>query len=281
MRKPLSLYHPFLYWVRVWQKRCFRMLHWHFSDRDYTIDCRPEERLPFRYIKHTSKLIRRLGNIDIQLQQNKVINLHLAVQRLDGVIILPNQYFSFCQLVGRPTKKRGFVEGMELSFGEARRGTGGGICQLSNLIHWIVLHSPLKVVERANHSFDPFPDEGRILPFGSGAAIFYNYIDLILHNPTTEVFQLKFYVGEHQLEGELLSSTERSVKYHIYQKNHRFHEIDGVVYRENEIWRDVSTKGQQSRILQSECLYKNKVVVKYSVDKALLNNYVADSCSNC
>jgi len=45
------------------------------------------------------------------------------------------------------------------------------------------IHSPLVVAERANHSFDPFPDEGRILPFGSGAAIFYNYIDLVLHNP--------------------------------------------------------------------------------------------------
>ncbi len=44
----------------------------------------------------------------------------------------------------------------------------GGICQLSNLIHWMVLHSPLQVVERANHSFDPFPDEGRVLPLVLG-----------------------------------------------------------------------------------------------------------------
>jgi vancomycin resistance protein VanW len=77
---------------------------------------------------------------------------------------------------------------MELSFGEARSGIGGGICQLSNLIHWMAIHSPLVVVERSNHSFDPFPDEGRVLPFGSGAAIFYNYVDLVLHNPTDRVF---------------------------------------------------------------------------------------------
>ncbi|WP_368659100.1 VanW family protein [Budvicia aquatica] len=64
----------------------------------------------------------------------------------------------------KPSRERGFVEGMELSFGEARSGIGGGICQLSNLIHWMAMHSPLVVIERANHSFDPFPDEGGCCP---------------------------------------------------------------------------------------------------------------------
>lgn len=117
--------------------------------------------------------------------------------------------------------KRGYVEGMELSFGEARRGVGGGICQLSNLIHWMAIHSPLVVVERSNHSFDPFPDEGRVLPFGSGAAIFYNYVDLVLHNPTDRHFQLKLNVGETQLEGELLCDRVREYRYHVFQEAHR------------------------------------------------------------
>lgn len=224
--------------------------------------------LPYRYIKHTSKLIRRLGNSDLALQRNKVINLRLAVDALNGVVIEPGEYFSFCRLVGKPTRKRGFVEGMELSFGEARSGVGGGLCQLSNLIHWIVLHSPLKVVERANHSFDPFPDDGRVLPFGSGAAIFYNYIDLVLYNPTQRTFQLVFRIGEHQLEGELLCSEEREAKYHVYQKNHRFCRDGAVVYRENEIWRDITTKGHAPELLRTERLYRNKVVVKYDVDES-------------
>lgn len=61
---------------------------------------------------------------------------------------------------------------MELAFGVARSGIGGGISQISNLIHWLVLHSELQLVERANHSFDPFADDSRVLPFGSGAAVF-------------------------------------------------------------------------------------------------------------
>jgi vancomycin resistance protein VanW len=274
MRKPLSLYHPALYWARVWQKRFFRTLHWRFSERKYAWKCNLDNLLPFRHIKHTSKLIRQLGNTDLLLQENKVVNLNLAIQAINGLIIAPNEYFSFCKLIGKPTKKRGYLEGMELSFGEARRGIGGGICQLSNLIHWIALHSPLSIVERSNHSFDPFPDDNRVLPFGSGAAIFYNYIDLVLFNPTQQYFQLTFNINinKNQLEGELLSNELRSVKYHVYQKNHRFHKQGNIVYRGNEIWRDITTKEDTPRLINSELLYRNKVVVKYNIDEKLLDS---------
>ncbi|TBN36340.1 VanW family protein [Pseudomonas sp. BGI-2] len=268
--KPLSLYHPALYWLRVWQKRLFRQIAWRFSSRQYAVSINAESRLPFRYLKHTSKLIRKLGNSDLALQHNKVINLKRAVSSINGIVIAPGEYFSFCRLVGRPTRKLGYVEGMELSFGEARSGIGGGICQLSNLIHWMAIHSPLEVVERSNHSFDPFPDEGRVLPFGSGAAIFNNYIDLVLHNPTDRHFQLKLNVGDQQLEGELLCDRVREFRYHVYQVGHRFSREGGRVFRENEIWREVRSKGQGSEVLVSERLYKNRVVVKYEVEEGLL-----------
>lgn len=265
MRRPFSSYHPILYWLRVRQKRIFRRLAWACSSRRYSQQKVPDQRLAHRFIKHTSKLIRKLGDSDIGLQHNKVINLRLATGAISGIIIGPGEYFSFCKLVGKPTKERGFVEGMELSLGEARSGIGGGICQLSNLIHWMAIHSPLIVIERANHSFDPFPDEGRVLPFGSGAAIFYNYVDLVLHNPTEESFQLIVNVAEHQLEGELLCTKPRTVKYHIYQKGHRFVRRERHIYRQNEIWRDISTKGQEPIVLFTECLYHNDVIVKYDV----------------
>lgn len=268
--KPLSLYHPALYWLRVWQKRLFRQIAWCCSSKRYARPVTTAERLPFRYLKHTSKLIRKLGDSDLALQHNKVINLKLAVAAIDGVIIAPGEHFSFCRLVGRPTLKRGYVEGMELSFGEARRGVGGGICQLSNLIHWMAIHSPLVVVERSNHSFDPFPDEGRVLPFGSGAAIFYNYVDLVLHNPTDRHFQLKLNVGETQLEGELLCDRVREYRYHVFQEGHRFVREGARVYRENEIWREVREKGQVGELVERVRLYRNRVVVKYEVAENLI-----------
>lgn len=271
MRKPLTSCHPLLYSFRVMQRRLFRHVRWLLSKRKYSLWRRPEQPLPYRYIKHTSKLIRKLGKSDIALQHNKVLNLKIAVNALNGVIVRPGEYFSFCRLVGRPTAARGYVEGMELSFGEARRGIGGGICQLSNLIHWMALHSPLQVTARASHSFDPFPDDNRVLPFGSGAAIFYNFIDLELYNPTRDTFQIICHVGERQLEGMLLCSSEAWSKYHVYQKAHRFVRKGPNVWRENEIWRDTITKGHNPRVLASEKLYSNRVIIKYPVDDEVIS----------
>ncbi|MEB7886046.1 hypothetical protein [Serratia fonticola] len=69
------------------------------------------------------------------------------------------------------------------------------------------------------------------------------------------------------MEGELLCSAPRTVKYHIYQKSHRFIRRQQRVHRQNEIWRDISTKGQDSVVLQSERLYLNDVVVKYDIEE--------------
>ncbi|MHC8377804.1 VanW family protein [Pseudomonas sp. MDT1-16] len=47
---------------------------------------------------------------NLALQHNKVINLKLVVASIDGVIIGPQEYFSFCRLVGRTTCQRGYVD---------------------------------------------------------------------------------------------------------------------------------------------------------------------------
>lgn len=89
MRKPLSLYHPWLYWLRVWQRRLWRHCRWRLGGRRYVRLPSVDERLPYRYIKHTSKLIRRLGDSDLALQRNKLVNLRLAVDCMNGVSIGP------------------------------------------------------------------------------------------------------------------------------------------------------------------------------------------------
>ena len=182
-RKLLSQRHPILYFLAIWTRRLKRIAEWNFDSKKYS-GTKSSDKLSNRIKKHQSILLRKLGDNNEQLQLNKVTNLKIAAKQLDGILIKPGETFSFCKLVGLPTKRKGYLLGMELSFGEARAGIGGGICQISNMIHWLVMHSPLTIVEKSNHSFDPFPDEGRVLPFGSGAAIFYNYIDFQFTNNT-------------------------------------------------------------------------------------------------
>ena len=181
---------------------------------------------------------------------------------MDGIIIKPGETFSFCKIVGLPTKQKGYLLGMELSFGQARAGIGGGICQISNMIHWLVMHSPLTIIEKSNHSFDPFPDEGRVLPFGSGAAIFYNYIDFQFTNNTEKTFQINLWFTEKHLEGELRVNEDLNLSYHIFEKNHQFIKTNNQFFRQNEIWRNCIDK-KSGNILKTELLKNNFARVTY------------------
>lgn len=152
---------------------------------------------------------------------------------------------------------------MELSRGEARAGVGGGICQVSNLIYWLALHSPLEIVERYHHSFDPFPDQGRVLPFASGATVMYNYRDLRFRNNTKETFQLKFWLDEKCLNGDLRCTTRLPLAYKIIEKNHRFEEVNGKYFRANELWQRVIEKDRGGKLVDEIKVVANYAEVKY------------------
>ncbi len=217
----LSQRHPWLFpWaVRAHQVR--RHVQWLRPGTSWARD-HVDADLPVRVKQHGSLLMRELSAEEMVLQRGKVVNLRLASARTDGLLVRPGETFSFNKVVGSCTRRRGYVEGMRLSNGEAVSGVGGGICQLANLVHWMVLHSPLTVVERSEHSFDPFPDKGRVLPWGVGCSIVYNYVDLVVRNDTTATFQLRTWVGERHLRGELRSDRPTSTSYRVEARDEEF-----------------------------------------------------------
>ncbi len=263
MRKRLAEIHPIVYQTRVWQKRLFRQLADLSTAISFASELRPHA-LPFTSKKHQSLLRRRLGNSDPELQENKVENLKIACPTIDGILIKPGETFSFWRQIGEATAERGYFEGMQLSQGEVVRGVGGGLCQLANLLYWMALHTPLEVVERHHHSFDPFPDENRVLPFGSGAGVFYNYIDLRFFNPTELTFQIRLWITDDHLKGAIYSDRETAYSYHVFEKNHRFLTKDGKNFRENEIWREMIDR-RTGRRVGEELLVKNLAEVKYEL----------------
>ena len=150
----------------------------YYAGKRYLLWCSPkyrwaktrkEERLPCVQFSHATPLMRHLRGEEMVWQENKVTNLKLAVSRLDGLILKPGETFSYWRLIGRPTARKGYKEGMVLFLGRIGGDIGGGLCQLSNLIFWMTLHTPLTVTERYRHSHDVFPDSNRTQPFGSGA----------------------------------------------------------------------------------------------------------------
>lgn len=255
--------HPVIYKTRIKQKRAFRRLR-DVSRRVRFASEVEHEDLKFTCKKHQSLLRRKLGNSDPVLQENKVENLKIACPTIDGLLIKPGETFSFWRRLGEATAEKGYLEGMQLSRGEVVRGVGGGLCQLANLLYWMALHTPLEVVERHHHSFDPFPDENRTLPFGSGAGVFYNYIDLRFYNPTDLTFQIRLWLTDQHLKGSIRSNAETPFSYHVFEQNHRFLQRDGKNFRENEIWREAIDRRTGNRVAE-DLLVKNFSEVKYDL----------------
>ena len=190
----------------------------------------------YKKFKHQSLILRPLRGVDLQLQHNKRKNLELAAARMDQVVIYPGETFSVWKLVGRPTKRKGYLDGLVLTQGTITKGPGGGLCQLGNLLFWIAGHSPLTITERWRHGFDVFPDVNRSIPFGAGATLAYNYVDLQLTNNTPYCFRIHLWVDETHLHGELLCDTNYSSTYILEERNHQIkQQVWGGYSRHNQI----------------------------------------------
>ena len=222
-----------------------------------------EALLPYSAASQKTPLMRRLRDVDMWMQENKVTNLRLASARVNGIVLRPGQTFSYWYLIGRPTARKGYLPGMLLRNGRAVAGVGGGLCQLSNLIFWMTLHTPLTVTEHHHHDqFDLFPDFGRQVPFGTGTSIFCNYLDYRFRNDTEQTYQLLVHTTPTHLCGELRTDAPLAVKYHIAAENERFVREDGVVYRCGEVYRTMVDK-TTGNVLSRELLRRNHARVLY------------------
>ncbi len=222
--------------------------------------------------RHQSVLRRKLGTSEARLQKQKIINLKRACTDLNSLIIQPGEIFSLWETLGKPSKKRGYTDGMLLSNGKVIEGMGGGLCQLSNFLCWIFLHAETEIVERQHHSMDVFPDSGRVLPFGSGATCLYNFVDLKIKNVGKVPLQIKIWVTDKHLKGQILSSESSTIKFSLREKNHAFIKKGNQFFRYNEIWRFEKKGG---KILKENFLFANFAPVLYKVTSRYLaeNNY--------
>lgn len=261
-RKLFCQISPFTYKLSVLKCRTVRWIRDLFSGCHFAKE-KQNEPLPIVIYKHNSLIRRKLGNTQMWLQENKAVNLALSTPKVNGILIRPGEVFSFWQLVGNTTAKKGYKEGVTISNFRTKAGIGGGMCQFTNLIHWMILHTPLKIVEHHHHdSVDLFPDFNRQVPFGTGTSIVYNYLDYRFKNDSEITYQIVVYVTDTHLCGELRASDELAVKYHIKVEDEHFVKQDGEVYRRGKVYRiciDKKTGCELSR----ELIRNNNAKVMY------------------
>ncbi|MFJ7727285.1 VanW family protein [Neobacillus sp. NPDC097160] len=241
--------------------RLKRYWEWYTDGKKYA---KQKEKAKLRHVifTHQTPLLRQLKDVDMWLQHNKVKNLTIAANSLNGIVLKPGETFSYWRLLGNTSKSKGYVEGMILHYGKVTTGTGGGLCQLSNLIYWMTLHTPLSVIERYRHSYDVFPDSKRSQPFGSGATCAYNYLDLQIKNETNNTYQLVIYLTDTHLVGEWRADVPQTRTYEVYEKEHWItQEYWGGYARHNTIQRKVYNLNQE--LLEDEYITENNAIMMY------------------
>ncbi|HEY3166594.1 MAG TPA: VanW family protein [Candidatus Binatia bacterium] len=229
-------------------------------------DERSRNNLAFPVKGHRLPIYRNLSGVDRSLFDNKKVNLRLAIEQLDGVLIPGGKLFSLWRLMGPPTAQRGFREGLVLERGRPSSGIGGGLCQLANALFWLALHSELNVVERHHHSVDLFPDDHRTVPFGTGATIVYNFKDLRLFNPGKTTYQFRLEVTDDALVARLFAAEPPVHRYVVVESDHDFVNASDGLYRRNTIRREKwDTLGNR---VATETLFRNFSKCRYSAQEA-------------
>ncbi len=84
---------------------------------------------------------------------NRTTNIRLASNKIDGVVLMPGEQFSYNKVVGKRTAQAGFKSAPAYSGGKVVNDIGGGICQVSSTLYNTALRANLEIIKRSNHRF--------------------------------------------------------------------------------------------------------------------------------
>ncbi len=173
----------------------------------------------------------KLGTYSTSLknkEENTIYNIKLASKAINGVLIKPQEIFSYNKYVGPAEKADGYKEGIIISNGKFVNGYGGGICQVSSTLYNTALLANLQIVKRYNHSI--YGDATKYVPLGRDAAVFYGSKDLKLKNNLdreivifAKVFGDTLQVdifgkNEDKAEVEIITKDKKVIDYQIIRK---------------------------------------------------------------
>ncbi|MCK4308625.1 MAG: VanW family protein [Candidatus Atribacteria bacterium] len=176
-------------------------------------------------------IFQELGTYTTSLEnkeENTIYNIKLASRMINGILVKPQEIFSFNKYVGPAEKEDGFKESTIIANGKFENGYGGGVCQVSSTLYNTALLANLPIMERYNHSI--YGDATKYVPLGRDAAIFYGYKDLKFKNNLdqkivifTKVFgdilQVDIFGSdEDRPEVEIISKDKKVIDYQIIRK---------------------------------------------------------------
>ncbi len=265
-RKRITQRFPWLLPLRTRQRRFCFYLKMSIDGRKYC-NTRKKQQLPVLVFKADSPLYNRNTGCDMLYQENKVFNLKLAAAAINQMLIRPGETFSFCKATRNADKKIAYKKGLTVMDGKLTTTYGGGLCQLTNLLFWLFLHSPLTIVERHGHKSKEFPEPSKELPIGVDATMYEGWLDLKVQNNTDQTFQIQFAFDQEVITGRLFASFDDEITYKIENRNLHYRRQEGKILEEVDvIQKQFSAEGI---CLAIKKLYQNKCEIGYALPETI------------
>lgn len=265
-RRRLTQIFPFLLPLRKWQRKKLFYLKMWLDKNKYAKEV-SAELFPCTVFSASSLMLNENSGFDMEYQYNKVFNLKLAAKTLNKVLIRPGETFSFWQLVRKADKEEPYKDGLILVNGEITASYGGGLCQISNLLFWLFLHTPLTVTERHGHAVESFPSADEDIPCGTDATVNEGWLDLKVKNETKETFQISLTFDEVYMYGAVLSDKEIMRSYEVFNQSVTYFRKAGKIYQSAVVCRINKDKVDHRWV--NEELYQNRCQIGYDLPKEI------------
>ena len=163
-------------------------------------------------------------------EENTIYNIKLASEVINGILVKPQEIFSFNEYVGPAEKADGYKESTIIANGVFVNGYGGGICQVSSTLYNAVLLANLPIVERYNHSV--YGEATKYVPLGQDAAIFYGFKNLRFKNNSDHAIVIFSKVFRDTLQVSIFGRNEDKAEVEIISKDKKV--IDYQIIREKD-----------------------------------------------
>jgi len=125
--------------------------------------------------------------------KNRLTNLQLACAAINGYCVEPGATFSFNEVVGQRTTKRGYKKATVYQSGEIAEDIGGGICQVSTTLWNAAMKANCEIVEWHEHSRPvSYVDRGK------DATVSWGSQDMKFKNTSSYPMYIIAYVSENK-----------------------------------------------------------------------------------
>lgn len=260
-RRRVTQIFPFLLPVRVMQRKMCFYAGMRFDGHRYaeTID---GKKLLYKLFEAGCALYNHNTGFDTAYQENKVFNLKLAAKTLNGLLIRPGETFSFWRLVRHADKYVPYKDGLTVTNGKLTTAPGGGMCQMSNLLFWMFLHTPLTVIERSGHGVKEFPEPNSDEIKGVDATVSEGWIDLKAQNDTDCTYQISVAFDDENILGAVLVDKWPGVLYKVTNSSTEYFRESGGIYEYVKVER-TEIDADTCEIKGHKLLYTNKCKIRY------------------